>query len=134
MRTATTTKTSDKRGGSAMRGRQVDIPQRTFAFAARVIRLIRSLPKDVAGQVIARQVAKSATSVGANVEEAQGSHSKAEFARRMGIARSEARETFYWLRLIAESEMLPRDRLQDLVQESEELVKILTTIVKKSRQ
>ena len=98
-----------------MRERQIDIPRRTFAFAARVIRLIRRLPKDTAGQVIARQVAKSAASIGANVEEAQGSHSKAEFARHMGIARSEARETFYWLRLIAKSEMVPRDRLQDLL-------------------
>ena len=115
-------------------GRQVDIPERTFAFAARVVRLIRCLPGGIAGQVIARQVAKSATSVGANVEEAQGSHSKAEFARRMGIARSEARETFYWLRLIAECELVPRQRLEDLLQESEELVKILTTIVKKTRQ
>ena len=52
----------------------------------------------------------------------------------MGIARSEARETFYWLRLIVECELVPRQRLEDLLQESEELVKILTTIVKKTRQ
>ena len=52
----------------------------------------------------------------------------------MGIARSEARETFYWLRLIAELEMVPRERLTDIRQEAEELVKILTAIVKKTRR
>lgn len=114
--------------------RRVDIPERTFVFAARVLKLVRSMPTDVAGQVVARQMAKSATSIGANTEEAQGSHSKAEFARRMGIARSEARETFYWLRLIAEVGLLDKRRLQDITQEAEELVKILTTIVKKARQ
>lgn len=71
--------------------------------------------------------------MGANVEEAQGSHSRAEFVRRMNIARSEARETLYWLRLIGEAELLTKSRLKELTKEAEELVRILVTIVKRSR-
>ncbi|MBN2562195.1 MAG: four helix bundle protein [Phycisphaerae bacterium] len=114
--------------------RERDIQRRTFLFAARILQMVRLLSQDVASQVVARQVAKSGTSIGANVEEAQGSHSRAEFSRRMGIARSEARETLYWLRLLGEAGMVPAERLADITREAEELVKILTTIVKKSRQ
>jgi four helix bundle protein len=75
------------------------------------------MSRDVASQVIARQLARSGTSVGANVEEAQGSHSKAEFVRRMNIAHSEALETRYGLKLIVEGDLLPKRRLEPLVQE-----------------
>ncbi|MFQ5807352.1 MAG: four helix bundle protein [Phycisphaerae bacterium] len=110
-----------------------DIQERTFRFAVRILKLVRSLPFDPAGSAVARQLARSGTGVGANIEEAQGSHSKKEFIRRMNIARSEARETLYWLRLVAETELLARDRLREITNEADELVRILTTIVKRSR-
>ncbi len=116
-----------------MRDGQPDIRERSFAFAVRVIKLVRALPRDTCGQVVARQIARSGTSVGANVEEAQASHSKKEFTRRMNIARSEARETLYWLRILAETDLITGDRLQDLTRESNEIVSILTAIVKTSR-
>ena len=72
--------------------------------------------------------------MGANVEEAQGSHSRADFARRMNIARGEAREAHYWLRLVAESELAPRERLAEIIAESDELVRVLTAIVKKTKR
>ena len=83
--------------------------------------------------MIARQIARSGTSIGANVEEAQGSHSKADFVHRMNVARREARETHYWLRLIAADGLVPAERLADLAQEAEEVVRILTAIVKTAR-
>ncbi len=111
-----------------------DIQQRVFDFALRIVRVVRALPDDdVAARTIARQVARSGTSVGANVEEAQGAQSRREFARRIAIARSEAIETRYWLRLIAESEMLPASRLAELTQECDELVKVLSTILRNTR-
>jgi len=110
-----------------------DIQRRSFFLAARVVKLVRQLPNDLAGRTIARQLARSGMGVGANVEEAQGAHSRADFARRMNIARAEARETLYWLRLVAECGMLPRDRLDDLVREANEIVSILAAIVKTSR-
>ena len=115
-------------------GKNRDIEERTFRFAARALRLVRSLPRDAAGTAVARQLARCGTSIGANVEEAQGSHSKREFIKRMNIARSEAREALYWLRLVAETEMLARSQLPEITAEADELVRILTTIVKRSRE
>jgi len=92
------------------------------------------MPRDLGSQVIARQLARSGTSVGANVEEAQGAHSRRDFARRMNIARTEARESLYWLRLVADCEILPRKRLEALLTEADEIVRVLVSIVKKTRR
>lgn len=115
-------------------GGKVDIHERTYASALRTLKVVDVLPRAASGRVIAQQLARSATSVGANVEEAQGGHSRAEFARRMGIARSEAREARYWLRLIGGHGLLPASRLASLQQEIDELVRILTAIVKNTRR
>lgn len=112
---------------------RVDIHERTFEFAVRVLKVVDSLPRTVLGRVFASQLARSGTSVGANIEEAQGGHSKAEFARRMNLARGEARETRYWLRLIAAHGLISARRLSHLTAEADELVRILTAIVKKAR-
>jgi four helix bundle protein len=111
-----------------------DIQERTFKFSVRIVKLVDALPGSVAGGVIARQVMRAGTSVGANVEEAQGSHSKRDFTRRMNIARAEAREVLYWLRLIRETELTPIERMGEIITEADELVRILTTIVKRSRE
>ena len=76
---------------------------------------------------------RAALSVGANTEEARGSTTKKEFSRKMGIALSEAREALYWLRLVAEGGLVPKDRLELLITEADELVRILVAIVKKSK-
>lgn len=115
-------------------GDRPDIRGRSYDFARRVVKLIRALPHDVASVAIARQLARSGTSVGANVEEAQGAHSRREFAFKMNIARKEARETLYWLRLLRDTDTLPADRLDGIVQESDEIVRILVSIVKSTRR
>jgi four helix bundle protein len=123
-------------GGASLKRKTVrekEIQRRTFSFELRVVRLVRQLPADTAGLVIARQLAQSATSVGANVEEAQGSHSRAEFARRIGIARSE-REALYWLRLASAAELVPSRRMPDILNEADEIVRVLTVIARKARQ
>ncbi len=76
---------------------------------------------------------RAGSSVGANVEEAQAASTKREFTRRMEIAQSEARETLYWLRLIAECGLVGKRRLAALLDEADELVRIITTIAKRSR-
>lgn len=110
-----------------------DIAARTFAFALCVITVVRSLPRDIAGQAIARQLIRSGTSIGANVEEAEAAHSKADFISKMNIARKEARESLYWLRLVAESGIVPADSVKELTAEADELVRILTAIVRNAR-
>lgn len=110
-----------------------DIRERSLAYAVRILRVVRALPTDTAGYVIGKQLALSGTSVGANVEEAKAAHSKADFVRRMNIARAEARESLYWLRLAADARLVDRGRLAPLLKEADEIVSVLTAIVKNSR-
>ncbi|MEM1227746.1 MAG: four helix bundle protein [Planctomycetota bacterium] len=111
-----------------------DLPDRTFAFAERIVKLCFVLEQN--GRVpatLANQLLRSGTSIGANVEEGQASQSKADFSSKYSIACKEARETHYWLRLLASTELVPADRLMPLTDEANELIAILTTIIKKSR-
>jgi len=110
-----------------------DIVGRSFDFTVRIVRLSKAMPRTMAESVVARQMMRAGSSVGANVEEAQAASTKKEFSRRMEIAQSEARETLYWLRLTAASELVPRARLTELLKEADELVRILTAIARKSR-
>jgi four helix bundle protein len=110
-----------------------DICERTFAFSVRIVKLVNALPKTVAAVTIARQLIRCGTSVGANVEEARAAHSRRDFARRMNIARGEARETLYWLRLARDSGLVSAARLSAIIREADELVRILTATVKRTK-
>ena len=76
---------------------------------------------------------RSGTSIGANVEEAQAGQSKADFIAKMSIARKEARETHYWLRLLRESEIVTEGQLFEIIKDVDEIIRILTAIVKTSQ-
>jgi four helix bundle protein len=111
-----------------------DILERTFQFAVRVVKLCQVLDqRPGVGRTLGRQMLRSGTSIGANVEEAQAGQSRPDFLSKYSIACKEARETHYWLRLIAECEVLPATRLAEITQECHELIAILTTIVKNTR-
>ena len=110
-----------------------DIRERAFKFALRVIRLCRELPKDEVNRILINQVLRSGTSVGANLEEAQGANTRPEFTNCTNIAKREARETHYWLRLIAEANPQFKEKMTDVIGEAESIVKILTATVKKLR-
>jgi four helix bundle protein len=84
--------------------------------------------------VIIGQLVRTGTSVGANYEEAQASHSRADFASKCSIALKEARKAHYWLRPLVATDSIPHSRLAGVVTECGELVAILTTIVRKVKQ
>lgn len=109
-----------------------DIKDRSFEFAVRVLKMTKSLPQNQVNKILIIQVIRSATSIGANVEEAQGAHTKIDFAHCLNISKKEARETYYWLKLIIELNPIFGKRLNFLLEENLELIKILTAIVKKS--
>lgn len=112
-----------------------DLPERTFEFARRVVKLCQMLDQSPGvSRTLANQLLRSATSIGANVEEGQGSQSRADFIAKYSIACKEARETHYWLRLLAASEIVAETKLQDLIDEANQLVAILTTIIKKTKK
>ncbi len=111
-----------------------DIEKRTFEFALRIIRLCRTLGDDRTGRVMMNQLLRSGTSIGANVEEAQGAQSKRDFIAKMSISQKEAWETLYWLRLIAESELLSADRMAPIIQEADEILRIISAIIVSARK
>ena len=110
-----------------------DIRERTFQFAVRVIQAVRRLPDDAATRVVAYQLVKAATSVGANVEEADGAESKRDFVHKMSIARKEARESRYWIRIVRAS-ITDSDEWTALQQESEEIARIVSAIINSSQR
>lgn len=112
-----------------------DLPERTFEFARRVVQLCQLLDQTPGvSRTLANQLLRSGTSIGANVEEGQAGQSRADFLSKLSIACKEARETHYWLRLLAATELVPEPRLTDLLDESNPLVAILTTVIKKTRR
>lgn len=105
------------------------IQKKSYEFALQVISLYRKLCKSNE-YVLSKQLLRSGTSIGANVEEAQAGQSRADFISKMSIASKEARETNYWLRLLRDSGTIDEIEVEALLVESESIVNILTSIVK----
>ena len=105
------------------------VKEKSYNFAIRVVKLCMWL-KEQRHYELSSQVLRSGTSIGVNIEEASASCSKKEFVHKMAIASKEARETHYWLRLMRDSNILTDKQTSELIDESEELIKMLTSIVK----
>lgn len=111
-----------------------DLPERTFEFARRIVHLCQQLDQSPGvSRTLAKQLLRSGTSIGANAEDAQAGLSRADFTSKMSVACKEARETQYWLRLLSATEIVSASNLTELIDESNQLVAILTTIVKNSK-
>ena len=115
------------------RGKGAELRERTFEFACRVIEMHRFVYKrEPSLRDISRQATSAATSVGANLEEADAAQSRPDFISKTNIALKEARESRYWLRVLARF-IVPK-RIAPLIAESTEIIAILTTIVRRSRE
>jgi four helix bundle protein len=100
-----------------------------------VVKLCQHLDKKPGvSRTLAKQLLRSGTSIGANLEEGKGSQSEADYLTKCSIACKEARETLYWLKLLSASEILPANRFSELTTECDELVAILTSIIKKLKE
>jgi len=111
-----------------------DIKERSFDFAVRIVELCQALDSHSSvSRTLSNQLLRSGTSIGANIEEAHGGQSKADFIAKMYISCKEARETNYWLRLLSATDLIPAADLADLTDESSQLVAILTAIVKNAK-
>jgi len=108
------------------------VANRSFKFGIEVIRTIKLLPKTYENIVIIKQIIRSATSIGANIEEALGTNTRKDFAYCMNIAKKEARETNYWLRLLIELNNDINGQLTSLIKENLEIINMLIKIVKTS--
>ena len=109
---------------------------KAFQFAVRVVKLNQYLVKTHKEYVLAKQLLRAGTSIAANVNEAQAAQNHADFIAKMAIASKEARETHYWLRLLCAADYLSAQdvHVTTLLAQSEELIKLLTSIVKTAQQ
>jgi four helix bundle protein len=107
------------------------LEKRTREFAVRIIRLSSKLPTTPEGKVIRNQIAKVATSVGANYREANRSRSKLDFKNRVSLCESEASETQYWMEIIIDANWLTHEQVKPELAECAELLAIFTAIGKK---
>jgi four helix bundle protein len=110
--------------------KKFDIHDRIFLFVIRVLRLIKALPKTFENKALIEQLIRSVTSVGANDQEADGVSTKRDFIHCYTIVRKEAKETKYWLRLLAELNNAYKPRMGPLIQENEEIIRIVSSILK----
>lgn len=114
-----------------------DLTDRLFNFAVQTILFLRQLPSSPESRVIRYQLTKSSTSSGANYEESQAGSSKADFIFKVELSLKEMRESNYWFRIIKATHVetdIPAIALENLLRESEELKKILASIVKNAKQ
>ncbi len=123
----------EKRQPSDKRPRE--IIRRSFDYSLRAVKLYQFLQdrKPGVGWILGKQYLRAATSVGANIEEAQAAETKSDFIHKYGLAQKEARESRYWLRLLAESGIVPNRRLIPLMRETEELYAVITAIIRNAK-
>ena len=111
-----------------------DLEQRTKRFAIEVIRFCAELPRTRAADVLARQLLRSSSSIGANYREANRGVSRADFVNKIGTVQKEAAETQYWIELIIEAGVSKVKEAPDLLRETSELLAIFTSIGKKLKE
>jgi four helix bundle protein len=104
------------------------VKDKSFAFAIRVVRTYQNLATEKREYIMSKQLLKSGTSIGANVEEAIGAQSKRDFYAKMTIAYKEDRESIYWIRLLLATEYLVEAESQSLISDAEELCRIIGSI------
>jgi four helix bundle protein len=104
---------------------ETDLKDRTKLFARRVLRLVEALPRTRSGNIVAGQLGRSGTSVGANYRAACRARSLADFVSKLGMVEEEADESAFWMKLVIEEEMLAPEKVQSLWAEANELTAIM---------
>ena len=110
------------------------IKEKSYKFALRIIKLYKFLVDNKKEYLLSKQVLRSGTSIGANIEEAVGSSSKKDFLNKFYIAHKEARETHYWIRLLKDSEYLSEKLAESFINDCNEILKISGKIISTSKK
>ena len=107
---------------------------KSYAFALAIVRQVRTLRRQSQEYELFSQLLRSATSVGANVEEANAGQSRRDFVAKLAIARKDANEARYWLRILRDAEVMEAVVVSRLIEDCEELIRMLTASVKTAQQ
>ena len=105
------------------------IQQKTYDFASRIVKAYKFLVNEQREYVLSKQLLRSGTSIGANVEEGLAASSTADFIHKLNIAAKEARETPYWLRLLRDNDFLPEPAFESIHTHNLEIIKLLSSIL-----
>lgn len=106
------------------------ILDKTYAFALKIISVYKHLSVEKREFVLSKQLLRSGTSIGANMEEAQGGQSQRDFLAKISISYKEARESSYWIRLLRDSDYLTAEEANSLLNDCDEIIKIIGSIQK----
>ena len=109
-----------------MNGRSEELRDRTKAFAVRVVKLFRAMPRTPDAQFLGKQVLRSGTSIAANYRSVCRARLRAEFIAKIGVVAEEADETVFWLELLGDTEIVKPEKLDSLLKEAKELAAIFT--------
>ena len=107
--------------------------QKSYAFAVRIVNLYRYLGSEKREFILSKQLVRSGTSIGANISEANGAISKAEFSFKISLSYKECLETKYWLSLLKDTGIIKKNSFDSMYADADELARILYTILRKSR-
>jgi four helix bundle protein len=110
------------------------ILDKSYSFSLRIIKLYKFLCENKKEFVMSKQILRSGTSIGANVNESQAAETKNDFIHKLGISAKEIRETEYWLKLLKDSEYIEENSFNSLIQDCGELRKIVNSIILSSKQ
>ncbi len=122
----------DESGTSGVRNpKRQDLAKRTRRFALSIVQLYGLLPKTTVAQILGKQILRSGTSIGANYSEAKRAKSNKDFINKIETALQKLEETVYWISLLGETKVVAADTLALLQKESEELIAIFVTVVRK---
>jgi four helix bundle protein len=111
-----------------------ELKKRTKKFAVQIIEAVKTFPRTMPGEVVGRQIVRSATSVGANYRSACRARSQVDFISKLGIVEEEADETLYWLELSVESKLMEMTEASPLIKEADELTSIFTASRKTAKK
>lgn len=109
-----------------------DVERRSFDFAVRVLRMVDALPRTIVTIELGKQVVRSATLVNSNIVQARGGVSRADFVNHMRIALKEAKETERWIRMLVAVDAVAQKQVDALLQENNEIISMLTAIVRRA--
>lgn len=110
------------------------LKEKSYAFALKIIDCYKKLKEDKKEFILSKQLLRSGTSIGANVEEAIGAQSKKDFLSKISIAYKEARETNYWLRLLRDSNLIEPQLANALIRDIDELLRLMGAIISSTKK
>ena len=108
---------------------KIKLKDRTYQYSIKMIEFLDNLPKDNSAQIISKQLLRSATSIGANIVEAQASSSKKDFTKYFNYSLKSANESVYWLSLLKDAKKINNNQMEYLLNEAKELAKILSSSI-----